>query len=69
MNQSASVHLQTQMPLISMHCGINYHLKTSIVTNKLEVCVDNCICTPIKKIVFLISITYIVFLIVLVNFI
>jgi len=34
MNQRGSVHLQTQMPLISAHCGMNYHLKTSIVTSK-----------------------------------
>jgi hypothetical protein len=34
LNQSAYVHLQTQMPLISMHCGMKYHTKTSLVPNK-----------------------------------
>jgi len=34
LNQSASVHLQTLMPLISMPCGMNYHIKTSFVPNK-----------------------------------
>ena len=33
LNQSAFVQLQTQMPLISIHCGMNYH-KTSLVKNK-----------------------------------